>query len=39
VERIAPKRVIPAFGDPKYLPLWGERVAPRELVSSSPMAL
>jgi Cft2 family RNA processing exonuclease len=39
VERIAPKRVIPAFGDPKYLPLWGERIAPRELVSSSPMAL
>jgi Cft2 family RNA processing exonuclease len=39
VDSVDPKRVIPAFGDPKYLPVWYERVAPRELVSASPIAL
>jgi Cft2 family RNA processing exonuclease len=39
VVRVNPQRVIPAFGDPKYLPIWLERVAPRELVSFTPMAL
>ena len=34
VASVDPKRVIPAFGDPKYLPLWRARVAPRELVAS-----
>jgi Cft2 family RNA processing exonuclease len=33
VESVNPKRVIPAFGDPKHLPIWRQRVAPRELVS------
>jgi Cft2 family RNA processing exonuclease len=39
VEAVGPKRVIPAFGDPRYLPVWRERVAPRELVSATPIVL
>lgn len=39
VAQVDPKRVVPAFGDPKYLPLWRARVAPRELVTSSAMLL
>jgi Cft2 family RNA processing exonuclease len=39
VVRVNPQRVIPAFGDPKYLPIWRERVAPRELISFTPIAL
>jgi len=39
IERLAPKRVIPAFGDPKYLSVWRARVAPREVVTSSPVLL
>jgi hypothetical protein len=31
--------VIPAFGDPKYLPAWRERVQPRGLLSETPIAL
>jgi Cft2 family RNA processing exonuclease len=34
VECVDPKRLIPAFGDPKYLPIWRQRVAPRTLVSA-----
>ena len=30
---------MPAFGDPKYLPLWRARVAPRELVVSPTLSL
>jgi Cft2 family RNA processing exonuclease len=39
IENVDPKRVIPAFGDPKYLPTWRQRVTPRELVSSSSITL
>jgi Cft2 family RNA processing exonuclease len=38
IDRLAPKRVIPAFGDPKYLPAWHARLGPR-IVSSTPIAL
>ena len=39
VASVDSKRVMPAFGDPKYLPLWRARLAPRELVASSTMSL
>jgi Cft2 family RNA processing exonuclease len=39
VESINPWRVIPAFGDPKYLPAWRERIKPRELLSETSIAL
>jgi len=39
IESLAPKRVIPAFGEAKHLATWRTRVAPRELVSSTPIAL
>jgi hypothetical protein len=39
VESVSPQRVIPAFGDPKYLPAWRERVQPRELLSETSIAL
>ncbi|MEA2987615.1 MAG: hypothetical protein QOG83_326 [Alphaproteobacteria bacterium] len=39
IERVDPKRVVPAFGDPKYLPTWRTRIAPRALVSATPIDL
>jgi Cft2 family RNA processing exonuclease len=39
VESVNPRRVIPAFGDPKHLPIWRQRVAPRELVSAQSITL
>jgi Cft2 family RNA processing exonuclease len=39
VESVDPRRVIPAFGDQKYLPIWRQRVAPRELVSAHSITL
>jgi len=39
VESVNPKRVIPAFVDPKHLPAWRQRLAPRELVSAPSIAL
>jgi Cft2 family RNA processing exonuclease len=39
IESVDPKRVIPAFGDLKYLPTWRQRVTPRELVSSRSITL
>ena len=38
IDRLAPKRVIPAFGDPKHLPAWRARLGPR-IASSTPIAL
>lgn len=34
-----PRRVVPAFGEPKLHSRWRERIAPRELVATTPMAL
>jgi Cft2 family RNA processing exonuclease len=39
IESVDPKRVIPAFGDPKYLPTWRQRLTPRELVSVPSITL
>jgi Cft2 family RNA processing exonuclease len=39
IESVDPKRVIPAFGDQKYLPTWRQRVTPRDLVSSRSITL
>lgn len=39
VQSVNPKRVVPAFGDPKFLPIWRERVAPRELVAAAMLDL
>jgi Cft2 family RNA processing exonuclease len=39
VESVNPKRVVPAFGDSKYRATWRSRVAPREVVASTPVSL
>jgi Cft2 family RNA processing exonuclease len=39
VEAVDPKRVVPAFGDSKYLRAWRGRIVPRELVSSKIVML
>ena len=39
VESVNPRRVIPAFGDPKYLTVWRQGLVPREVVSGSSVAL
>jgi len=39
IEQIAPKRVIPAFGDSKYISTWRSRAAPREVIASTPIDL
>ena len=38
VESVNPQRVIPAFGDPKYLTAWRQGAAPHEVLSESPIA-
>jgi Cft2 family RNA processing exonuclease len=39
IKRVGPKRVMPAFGDARFLPLWRERLAPREVVTSKAVEL
>ena len=39
IDSVDPKRVIPAFGEAKHLSTWRERVAPREVVTSTPIHL
>jgi Cft2 family RNA processing exonuclease len=39
VAQVNPRRLVPAFGDPKWLPAWRSAVAPRELVSTTPILL
>jgi Cft2 family RNA processing exonuclease len=39
IERVGPRRVLPAFGDPRFLPLWRDRLAPREVVASKVVEL
>jgi hypothetical protein len=34
IARVNPRRVVPAFGDPRFHPLWRERLAPREVIAS-----
>ena len=36
---VDPRRVVPVFGEDKFLPLWRERIAPREIVGTTPVAL
>jgi len=33
--RIAPRRILPAFGDGKFFPLWRAHLAPREVITSA----
>jgi len=35
LERIAPRRIMPAFGDTKFFPLWRARLGPREVITSA----
>jgi hypothetical protein len=35
IERIGPRRVLPAFGDARFFPLWRARLAPREVTTST----
>jgi Cft2 family RNA processing exonuclease len=35
LERIGLRRVMPAFGDAKFFPLWRARLAPREVITSA----
>jgi Cft2 family RNA processing exonuclease len=39
IERVNPSRIIPAFGDSKYISSWRSRVAPREVLASTPIPL
>ncbi|HEY1240309.1 MAG TPA: MBL fold metallo-hydrolase [Bryobacteraceae bacterium] len=39
VESLASKRIVPAFGEPQHLSAWRARLAPREVVTSTPIAL
>jgi Cft2 family RNA processing exonuclease len=34
IARVNPRRVVPAFGDARFHPLWRERLAPREVVTT-----
>jgi len=39
IERIDPRRVMPAFGDSRFFPLWRARLAPREVITSATTVL
>lgn len=39
IESVKPNKVIPAFGDSKYVPAWRSRVAPRAVVTATPIDL
>jgi Cft2 family RNA processing exonuclease len=39
IERVDPQRVIPAFGDGKYVAFWRDRVGSRQVLASTPVAL
>jgi Cft2 family RNA processing exonuclease len=34
IESVDPRRVVPAFGDTRFYPIWRERLAPREVITS-----
>jgi Cft2 family RNA processing exonuclease len=35
IERVNPRRVLPAFGDARFLPAWRMHLAPREVITSA----
>lgn len=39
IARVDPRRVVPAFGDTRFYPLWRERLAQREVLTSSVVEL
>jgi len=39
IAQVNPRRVVPAFGDPRFHPLWRARLAPREMISSKVIEL
>ena len=39
IERVDPKRIVPAFGDPKYLAAWRAHTTSREVIAATPLAL
>lgn len=39
IEAIDPGRVVPAFGDPRFLPAWRARLAPREVIATPVLPL
>jgi Cft2 family RNA processing exonuclease len=39
INNVDPKQVVPAFGDTRFVPLWRERLVPRELAASTPISL
>jgi hypothetical protein len=39
IERIGPRRLMPAFGDARFFPLWRARLAPREVITSAATEL
>ena len=39
IESVDPRRVLPAFGDSRFLPTWRARLAPRELITSTATVL
>lgn len=39
IERVNPRRIMPAFGDARFFPLWHARLAPREVITSKVMML
>ena len=39
IESVNPRRVMPAFGDSRFFPIWRASLAPREVISSTVTAL
>jgi Cft2 family RNA processing exonuclease len=39
VEHLAPRQIIPAFGEPQHVSAWRTRLAPREVIISTPVPL
>ena len=39
IAAVGARRIVPAFGEQNMLPRWRERIAPRELVATTPIAL
>jgi Cft2 family RNA processing exonuclease len=39
IESVDPRRVVPAFGDSRCYPIWRERLAPRDVITSKVTAI
>jgi len=39
VERVNPSRLIPAFGETKFVSVWRSRVGPRKVIAATPISL